>query len=122
MDNRIALLGLLLGTLAHAVDAEFERNQDIVNRAFEAFDRNYREEWAWAETSTEEDIVYVGRYDPRRAQCERWVLESINGAEPTADEIDDRLGSDERGIEQGRFSPRPCEPGFGERETPGGKF
>ena len=97
MDNRIALFGLVLGSLAYAADADFAHNEDIVTRAFAAFDRGYRDEWAWAETSIKEDVVYVGRYDPRRGgPCERWVLVSVDGNEPTAEEIDDYLGEKNR--------------------------
>lgn len=100
MNHRIALLAALLAAPAFAADANFEHNQDIVNRAFEAFDRGYKEKWAWSETSTEEDVVYVGRYDPRRAPCERWVLESIDGAEPTPDQIEDYLGDKNRNCKE----------------------
>ena len=100
MSNRIALLAVLLAAPAFAVDANFQHNQDIVNRAFQAFDRDYKEDWAWSETSTEEDSVYVGRYDPRRAPCERWTLESIDGDSPTPEEIDDYLADKNRHCEE----------------------
>lgn len=77
MDNRIALLGLALGALANAAGSNVALYQAIVNDAFEAFDRNYKEEWSWTETSTEEDGIYVGRYDPRRGPCERWVFSFV---------------------------------------------
>ena len=75
--------------LAIAGTATAEDYVDIVNRAFAAIDNDYHESWAFTESSEEEGLVYVGRYDPSRPQAERWTLLSVDGREPTRVEIED---------------------------------
>jgi hypothetical protein len=65
--------------------------QDIVRRGFESIDHRFDESWAYTESSTEEDIVSVGRYDPRRVRGERWSLISVDGRSPSDDEIEEYL-------------------------------
>lgn len=52
-------------------------------------------DWAFTETEVTSEGVYVGRFDPRRSDDERWVLLSVNGREPTEDEIEEYAGDKE---------------------------
>jgi hypothetical protein len=102
MKKILLLIGLLLP--AFAIANEFE---DIVQRAFESIDREFEEDWAYTETSTEEDVVTVGRYDPRLPENERWKLVSVNGLEPQEDEIEDFLEEKENDRRHDRRGSRP---------------
>lgn len=72
---------------------------EIVDRAFEAIDQGLRTNWAYTESRLEEGTLWVGRYDPRREEEGRWQLLSVDGREPTAEEIeeyrDEQDGPDE---------------------------
>lgn len=63
-------------------------HEDIVNRAFETVSRDYKDSWAYRETSLREDLLYVATYDPRRPVGGQWVLESVDEREPTSDELE----------------------------------
>ena len=59
----------------------------ILQEAAQSMDDDYRQEWAYTETSIESDTQTTGRYDPRQPVGEQWQLLSFNGRKPTADEI-----------------------------------
>ncbi len=77
----------------------------LVEDAIEALDSGYYEEWAFTETKLEDGKLWVGRFDPRKPQKERWSLLSVDGREPSDEEIDDYVddqddpsGSDDRNL------------------------
>ena len=72
-----------------------ELSQQVAT-AFESIDRDFKQRWAFTETSTEDDVVSIGRYDPRLPENERWSLVSVNGLEPREDEIEDFLEDKDR--------------------------
>lgn len=82
--NKLILLLCLL-----AVPALADDHAEIVERAFGALSRDFDESWAYTQSSTEEDRALVARYDPRSVGVERWTLMTINGRQPTDDEIDE---------------------------------
>lgn len=86
----------LLLTAALAAD---DASLDIVERAFKALDSDYREAWAFTETTKSEDGVRVARYDPRAVFGERWTLVSVDDRVPTDSERrkfrEDRRAKDE---------------------------
>ncbi len=84
--NRL-LIALTALALACPLSAEADDYSEIVSLAFAALDTDFDREWAFTETSTEEESTYVGRYDPREE--DPWMLLSIDGREPTADEARD---------------------------------
>ena len=86
MKNILLLIGLLLPAFAIANDYE-----DIVQQAFESIDRDFDERWAFTETSTRDDVVWISRYDPRLSEYDRWTLVSVGGLEPKDDEIEEFL-------------------------------
>ena len=102
MKKILLLIGLLLPAFATANDYE-----DIVQRAFESIDREFDKDWAFTETSTSEDVVTIGRYDPRLPEHERWTLVSVDGLEPQDDEIEAYL--EEKDRRRGRRGGPPDE-------------
>lgn len=81
--NRL-LIALAALTLASPLSARAVDYREIVASAFAAIDNGFDREWAFTETSTEEESTYVGRYDPRRE--DPWELLSVDGREPTSEE------------------------------------
>lgn len=77
----------MLLALSQSLAATSDDYADIVAEAFAAIDNDFNQEWAFTETSTEEDVTSVGRYDPR--EDDPWTLLSVDGREPTADEARD---------------------------------
>jgi hypothetical protein len=78
----------------------------LARQAAEAIDWRFENDWAFNQTRFEEGRVWVGRYDPRLPSRERWVLITVDGREPTEDEIeeyrdeqDEPSNSDEHHIE-----------------------
>jgi len=61
----------------------------ILQNATQAMNDDYMQEWAYTETTIEDEENVVGRYDPRRAEGERWQLLSFNDRQPTAQEVAD---------------------------------
>ena len=84
--NRLSI-ALLALTLSLPVTATADDYSEIVTLAFAAIDNQFDREWAFTETTTEEESTYVGRYDPREE--DPWTLLSVDGREPTADEAHD---------------------------------
>jgi hypothetical protein len=102
MNKILLLIALLLPAVAFANDYE-----DIVKRAFESIDRDFKEHWAFTETSTKDDVVLIGRYDPRLPENDRWALVSVDGLEPQEDEIEDYLEEKEKDNRRGRRGGPP---------------
>ena len=84
--NRLSI-ALLALTLSFPAAATADDYSEIVALAFAAIDNEFDREWAFTETSTEEESTFVGRYDPREE--DPWTLLSVDGREPTADEARD---------------------------------
>jgi len=75
-----ALLLLIPGSLI-AADSE------LVEQALQNMESERSLEWAFTETTLTEDKTIVKRFDPQRPSGERWKLLTVNGREPTADEM-----------------------------------
>jgi hypothetical protein len=82
---------------------------DLVKQAFLAFNDDYRNDWAFTETSTKKERTWVGRFDPRRPAGERWALVSVDGRAPTEDEREAWLSrhADDAGAYNGRNRKTP---------------
>ena len=79
-------LVLLAAPLSAWADDDHRR---IFEKAVEAIDFNFERSWAYTETQITSEFVRVGRYDPRKELGDRWQLLTIDGREPTAEEIED---------------------------------
>jgi hypothetical protein len=62
---------------------------DIVERAFAAIDGQAHRSFAFTETTVEDEVRLVGRYDPGMPAEQRWTLLSVDGREPTDRERED---------------------------------
>jgi hypothetical protein len=82
---------ILVGFLTLASAASADDYPSIVANAFANLDAGYRDRWAFSETATEEGVTVVGRYDPRLPVGSRWALISVDGRQPTAEELEDYL-------------------------------
>ena len=81
----LAALALMLALPARAETA-FDSYEALFESALETVAWNAHENWAFTETSSGSDGDFVGRYDPRLPEEERWTLLSIDGRDPTAEE------------------------------------
>jgi len=77
----LAICLLLFATLAFA-----ESYEELIDRAFDALEDDLSRHWSYTHTQENSEGLYVGRYDPRRPEAERWDLISVDGREPTASE------------------------------------
>ena len=99
MHRRFRLLPLIAVFVTSGVlgDADYA---SLLQEALAALEYNEME-WAFTEASIEAGTETVARFDPRRPAGERWSLLSVDGREPTQDEIDDftedKLDDDESG-------------------------
>ena len=82
----LAICVLLFATLAFA-----ESHEDLINRAFDALEDDLSRHWSYTHTQEDSEGVYVGRYDPRLPEAERWELISVDEREPTASETESYL-------------------------------
>ncbi len=84
MKIYIAVLALLLTVPTLADDYV-----KIVEQALANISNDYRQEWAFTESVIEDGVTIVGRYDPSQPSDARWHLISIDGQQPTEEEIAD---------------------------------
>jgi len=84
MNKYLASFVLLLTAPAVA-----DNNTAMVESAFSKISDDYYREWAFTESTIEDDMTFIGHYDPRLDEDTRWNLLSVDGREPTADEAAD---------------------------------
>lgn len=63
----------------------------LLAEAIERITWEYPENLAFTETRQSGESTLVSRYDPRRDDGERWSLVSVDGREPSSDEIEEFL-------------------------------
>ena len=82
------LLVVLLSATAWPARAEPPPDgyEALFERALESIAWDFPESWAFTETETGSDGEFVGRYDPRMPDADRWTLLSIDGRAPTPEE------------------------------------
>ena len=78
----IVFLGLGNSLQGHAS----ENYTDLVAKASESINRFDSEDWAYTETAETTDGIFVGRYDARRPDGERWTLDRVDDRDPTDEE------------------------------------
>ena len=93
MKSRLAghsALATLLLVIACAASAETAGDgyATLFEEALKAVEWDARKHWAYTETASGSDGEFVGRYDPRLPEAERWTLVSIDGRPP--DEAESR--------------------------------
>ncbi len=74
------------GSFAHASD---QSPEDIVSHALEQVEWNPGRTWAYTQTGFEDETLLVSRFDPSKAEGERWTLLSVDNRPPTLEEIEE---------------------------------
>ena len=85
---RHAALATLFLAMALPASAETTRDsyETLFEQALESIAWNAHEDWAFTETASGSDGEFIGRYDPRLPEDQRWTLLSIDGRDPTDEE------------------------------------
>jgi hypothetical protein len=78
----LAFFFLCVVTPLHAEDYK-----QLFKDAVETVDWELEKNWAFTESNLTDDKVWVGRFDPRKAEDERWTLISVDGRKPNEDEL-----------------------------------
>jgi hypothetical protein len=85
--SRAALAALCLAIALPASAEEAQPRYEVLfEKALQSIEWNAYEEWAFTESASGSDGDFVGRFDPRLPEGERWTLLSIDGRDPTEDE------------------------------------
>ena len=77
---------LLVIALPARCEPAQESYEALFEKALESITWNFHQDWAFTESEMGSDGNFVGRYDPRQPDGDRWTLLSIDGREPTAEE------------------------------------
>ena len=85
----IARAGILLCWLLFVSSAAAENYDELFQEALQSVDFEFARNWAYTETSVDDEHVWVGRFDPRRPPGKRWQLISVDKRAPTDDEIEE---------------------------------
>jgi hypothetical protein len=80
----LAICLLLVTSLALA-----ESHEDLIDRAFESVEDDLSARWSYTRADQGGDGISIGHYDPRLPESDRWSLTSVDGREPSADEVED---------------------------------
>jgi len=64
-----------------------EDYKKLFEDAVATVDWELEKNWAFTESNLMDDKVWVGRFDPRKAEDERWTLISVDGRKPNEDEL-----------------------------------
>ena len=84
-----SLLSYSCSGLSHGRPPATPKKMDygaLLNDAASNIDEDYRDRWAYTETSRTSNGVFVSRYDPSNAPGKRWTLLTVDGREPKAKE------------------------------------
>ena len=68
------------------ISAGAEDYSELFEEAIETIDWEFGQEWAFTETSLRDDGLFVGHFDPRLEEGERWSLISVDRRQPTEKE------------------------------------
>ena len=74
--------------------AAAETHEGLVGRAFDNMETRVRDHWAFTQTTSNEEGLFVATYDPRRE--EKWDLLTVDDREPTDEEREDFLADKNR--------------------------
>ena len=76
----------LLAATAHGATVDYD---ELFKEALRSVDFEFDRNWAYTETSVDDEHVWVGRFDPRRPAGERWQLLGVDKRTPTPEEIEE---------------------------------
>ncbi len=83
---RLAMAALLLPM--HAAASDYSA---LLDEATSALDNHYERDWAFTETSVESEVTTVARYNPALPDGARWILLTVDGRNPTTEEVTEFL-------------------------------
>lgn len=86
-----ALCGCLAASFVPADTPGPGDHAALLTEAIAALGDDFKRDWAFTETAVQSERTTVGRFDPRRPEGERWTLVTVDGREPTGEEIDEFL-------------------------------
>lgn len=91
-----------------------EDYSDLLEEAIETIDWQFEKQWAFTESSLNEELLFVARFDPGLEEDERWSLISVDGREPTdrqqrefRDDKEEHRGDSDDGFDQLAASVEP---------------
>jgi hypothetical protein len=82
--TRLLLTLLLVFAVAPACAEDYKK---LFEDAAAAIDWDLEKNWAFTESNLTDGERWVGRFDPRKEDDERWTLLSVAGRKPNADEL-----------------------------------
>jgi hypothetical protein len=82
----LAMAGILLPAVSYGDLPPTDNHWAVFNEAIAALDDNNRRNWAYTETSFDEDGEFVGRFNPSQPAGENWTLIFVDGRTPTREE------------------------------------
>ncbi len=72
----------------------------LIKESTAGVEDDIRESWAYTETTTSSEGIFVGLYDPRQPKGKRWTLESVDGRAPKEKEtskfLKEKMGLEEQ--------------------------
>lgn len=86
VTHAIVTTALLFATTVAFAQTPHGSYEALFKVAIDAITWDFHDDWAFTATSSGKEGDRVGRYDPRLAEDERWMLISIDGRVPTAEE------------------------------------
>jgi hypothetical protein len=97
------LITLALVSPAAGADVDY---QEVFKEAADAYHEDYRDAWAFVEERERDNVVWLGKWDPRASQ--QWALLAVDGREPSSDDHDQY--QDDKADEAKRAKERPGSP------------
>jgi len=82
--TRLLLTVLLVFAATPACAEDYKK---LFEDAVAAIDWDLEKNWAFTESNLTDEEVWVGRFDPRKADDERWTLISVDGRKPNEEEL-----------------------------------
>ena len=89
---KLSLIYCFLAGFGPALASEQDYSE-LFEAAVESVTWDIKDNWAFTETTSGSDGDHAARYDPRLPEGERWILLSVDGREPTAEEAAEFLKS-----------------------------
>ena len=89
------MLMILVIASAHA-----ETHEELVERAFKSMEPDLSENWSYTQTRRNSAGTFVARFDPRLPEQQHWTLMTVDGREPTDEELEAFLEEKSRRKEQ----------------------
>ena len=84
MIKKLLVPAVLLVVSAAYADTDYSA---LLDEALTTIDWEFEQEWAYTEKKMQDGELWVGRYDPRVSVDDGWKLISVDGHEPTSEQV-----------------------------------